>query len=290
MMKIYAVVGATSDIGKVVVHQLEDMGHSVRKVSRPLGISIDDEEALLKAFSGADGAYIMIPVDMQAPDLHKREEEIGEKLAKAIQTADIKRVVLLSSLVGLVKPDSARTSAWGAIMMEERLGSLGIQEFLSFRCAFFMENFTKGLGFVEQAKTGSFVAAFRGDVAMPMIASTDIAEKVVEALTTDTLPEVPIRELQGARDYTLAEATHILATALGIPEVKYSQVPIEEAHKTMIAAGVSPSFAEAVMETAKSFNEGNPMALEKRSPENTTRTTLEHWAMEQFGKSKRREL
>jgi len=52
----------------------------------------------------------------------------------------------------------------------------------------------------------------------------------------------------------------------------------------MIAAGVSPSFAEAVMETAQSFNEGNPMALEKRSPENTTRTTLEHWAMEQFEK------
>ena len=283
-MPIYTIVGATSDVGKRVSRTLEDTGHHVRKVSRSFGISIDDEEALFKAFSGIDGAYVMMPIDMQASDVHQREDEIGEKLARAIQAAHVKRVVLLSSLAGLVKPDSTRTSAWGAIMMEERLGSLDIQEFMSFRCAFFMENFTKGLGFVEQAKTGSFVAAFRGDVAMPMIASTDIAEKVVEALTTDTLPEIRIRELQGARDYTLAEATHILATALGIPEVKYSQVPIEEAHKTMIAAGVSPSFAEAVMETAKSFNEGNPMALEKRSRENTTRTTLEQWAMEQFAR------
>jgi uncharacterized protein YbjT (DUF2867 family) len=220
-MKIYTVVGATSDVGKRVAQQLEDMGHRVRKVSRSTGVSIDNDDEVLKAFSGADGAYVMIPIDFQAPDLHKREDEIGEKIARAIQTADIKRVVLLSSLTGLVKPHSARTSAWGAMMMEERLNKLGMKEFISFRCAFFMENFLKGLGFLEQAENGSFVTAFRADVAMPMIACTDIAEKVVEALTSDTLSGIPIRELQGACGYTMAEATHILATTLGKPEVSY---------------------------------------------------------------------
>ncbi|EFH81003.1 NmrA family NAD(P)-binding protein [Ktedonobacter racemifer] len=285
-MKTYTVVGAMSDVGKKVTQQLEDMGHTVRKVSRSVGISIDDDEELLKAFSGADGAYVMIPIDMQAPDLHKREGEIGEKLARAIQTADVKRVVLLSSLTGLVNPERAKTSAWGAIMMEERLNKLDIKEIMYFRCAFFMENFLKGLDFLEQAKNGSFVTAFRSDVAMPMIACTDIAERVVEALTTETFREVGTRELQGARDYTMAEATQILATALGKSEIKYRQAPIEEAHKAMISAGVSSSFAEAVMETARSFNKGNSMALEKRSPENTTKTTLEQWAIEQFGKGK----
>ncbi len=51
----------------------------------------------------------MIPIDMQAPYLHKCEEEIGKKLAKAIQTTDVKRVVLLSFLVDLVKPNGAKT-------------------------------------------------------------------------------------------------------------------------------------------------------------------------------------
>src|SRR5207302_9477028 len=147
-MKTYTVVGATSDVGRRVTQQLEDMGHTVRKVSRSRGISIDDDEELLKAFSGADGAYVMIPIDMQAPDLHKRDGEIGETLAKAIQTADVKRVILLSSLAGLVDPCGAKTSAWGAIMMEERLNRFGSKEFMSFRCAFFMENFLKGLGFL----------------------------------------------------------------------------------------------------------------------------------------------
>ncbi len=35
---------------KRVAHMLENMEHGVRKVSRSLGISIDDEEELLKAF------------------------------------------------------------------------------------------------------------------------------------------------------------------------------------------------------------------------------------------------
>jgi len=92
-MKIYTVIGATSDVGKIVAQQLEDRGHTVRKVSRSLGVSIDDENELLKAVSGADGVYVMIPIDMQAPDLHKRKNEIGEKLAKAIQTTNVQRVV-----------------------------------------------------------------------------------------------------------------------------------------------------------------------------------------------------
>src|SRR5579859_2838215 len=90
-MPIYTIVGATSDVGKRVSRTLEDMGHHVRKVSRSFGISIDDEEALFRAFSGIDGAYVMMPIDMQASDVHQREDEIGEKLARAIQAAQVKR-------------------------------------------------------------------------------------------------------------------------------------------------------------------------------------------------------
>lgn len=38
------------------------------------------------------------PFDMQAPDLHKREDEIGKQLVDAIQVAGLKRVVFLSAL------------------------------------------------------------------------------------------------------------------------------------------------------------------------------------------------
>ncbi len=286
MRKTFTMAGATSDIGREVVQRLENMGHNVRKVSRASGISIDNEKALREAFSGSEGAYLVIPFDMQAPDLHKREDEIGKKLAEAVKSAGVKRVVFLSALSAhLNKTSGLKTSAWGAGMMEDRLDKLDIEELIHLRCAFFMENFIRGMNFNQQAPSGFFGSSFRGDVAMPMIACQDIADKVVELLTTKNFPPNRVRELHGARDYTMTDATRILGSAIGNPQVKYKQVPVAEAHQAMIAAGVSPSFADAVMETANSFNNQDAWALEKRSPENTTKTTLEQWAQEVLRKT-----
>jgi hypothetical protein len=50
----------------------------------------------------------------------------------------------------------------------------------------------------------------------------------------------------------------------------------------MLAAGMSPSFADAVLETARSFNEGEPWGSQPRTARNTTPTTLAHWARQAF--------
>jgi uncharacterized protein YbjT (DUF2867 family) len=83
MSRSYVAVGTTSDIGKVVAAALEASGHRVRPVSRGAGVSIDDAAALRGAFEGADGAFLMIPFDRQAPDLHARENAVAANLAQA---------------------------------------------------------------------------------------------------------------------------------------------------------------------------------------------------------------
>jgi uncharacterized protein YbjT (DUF2867 family) len=279
--KRYVVVGATSDVGKVVAEKLEAWGHQVRPVSRGAGVSIDDTEGLTQAFSGADGAFLMIPFDMQAPDLHERENEIGTKLAGAVKTAGVRRVVLLSGVSAHVKAGSVL----GAAMMEERLDGLGIAELVHVRAGFFMENFLKGLGLVAQADTGAYGTAFRPDVATPMIATTDVGKTAADLLTEEPFRQPRVRELLGPRDYTMAEATRILGSAIGKPELKYVQVPYEDARTSMLEMGVSPSFADAIMETARSFNDGDVWAREPRSAQNTTETTLERWAEDVFRKA-----
>ena len=82
----------------------------------------------------------------------------------------------------------------------------------------------------------------------------------------------------------MAEATRILGSAIGKPDVRYVQCSYEDASKGMLAMGVSPSFAEAVMQTARSFNEGDVWAKEKRSAQNSTPTTLEQFALDAFQK------
>jgi hypothetical protein len=63
-------------------------------------------------------------------------------------------------------------------------------------------------------------------------------------------------------------------------------VPYKDARGGMIESGMSASFADALIETAMSFNNGERWALEAPSPRNTTPTTLERWTESVFGASR----
>lgn len=76
----------------------------------------------------------------------------------------------------------------------------------------------------------------------------------------------------------MTEATAILAQAAGLPGVGYEQLSYDAARASMLASGMSPSFADAVVETARSFNDGQPWALAPRDDETTTSTSFRDWA------------
>jgi uncharacterized protein YbjT (DUF2867 family) len=278
--KTYVVTGASGHVGQAVVESLQARGHRTREVSRRAGVSIDDAGALTRAFSEADGAFVMIPFDMKARDLHEREQEMGMRLAAAVRAGGVPRVVLLSGTSAHLGRNAG--SGLGAAMMEERLNDLGIAELVCLRGCFFMENFLN-LGIVEQAKIGVFGTMFRGDVATPMVAARDVGARAAALLTGVPFHEPRVREILGARDYTMAEATKILGSAIGHPELTYVQVSYDDARRHMLGGGLSPSFIDAVVETARSFNAGMIWAREERSAANTTETTLERWARDAFG-------
>lgn len=49
----------------------------------------------------------------------------------------------------------------------------------------------------------------------------------------------------------MIDATRIMASAIDHPEITYLHTPIEDAGKEMIAAGVSSSFAAAVISSVE---------------------------------------
>ncbi|MBN9222255.1 MAG: NmrA family NAD(P)-binding protein [Mesorhizobium sp.] len=267
------VVGATSEVGAEVASVLAGQGHKVRGVARSLGVALDDAAALKSAFSGADSAYVMIPFDVTAPDLHRFEDEVGERLATAIANSGMRRVVLLSGLNAHLRMGTSL----GAAMMEERLEALGLDELVLLRASFFMENFAKGMGFVQQAETGVFATPFRGDLPMPLIAARDIGQRAAALLGSDRLQAGRVVELHGGGYYTFEQATAILGKAIG-REVAYHAAPFADARAGMIANGMSASFADALGETAASFNKGERWALEAPSAQNATPTSFEAWA------------
>jgi uncharacterized protein YbjT (DUF2867 family) len=270
MKKSFVVTGSTSAVGSVIVKRLIPMGKEVRGISRSEGTSMDDPIALNEAFSGADGAFIMIPFDMQALDLHKREIEIGERLADAIRSTGVKRIVLLSGLSAPIR----KGSSLGAALMEDQLNSLNIPELVHLRAGFFMENFFKGLGFIQQAASGIFSTAFSGDIPMPMIAASDIGEVAAQILVGNSFDYPRILELPGPKRYTMEEATRLLGSLIGKPDLQYVQASLEESRQGMTSMGLSPSFIDAVLETAVSFNSMERWGLQESSPLSLTPTTL----------------
>jgi uncharacterized protein YbjT (DUF2867 family) len=271
--KTFTVVGASSDSGRVVQRLLEEAGHRVRPVARRHGVSLDDPAGLAQSFAGAWGAYLMMPFDLAAPDLHARERELCSKFAQALRGAGLQRVVVLSGL----SADLKGGSSLGAALLEDAIAPLGIPEVVFLRAGWVMENFAKGLDFAAQATSGTFATPFRGDRPMPMVSADDVGRRAAELLMSDE-PGDRIQELLGARDYTMAAATAVMSAATGRAGVRYQQVPLQDARAGMVAAGMSESFADAVLETARSFNENEPWGRQVRTERNTTATTLEQWS------------
>jgi len=266
------VVGATSDVGRIVAAKLSSQGHEVPGVARSLGIALSDRAALSRTFDGADSAYLMIPFDTAISDLHEHERQVAFNLSEAISNSGVRRAVLLSGLNAHLKMGTSL----GAAEMEDRLEGLALPQFTRLRAGFFNENFIKGMAFAAQAQSGIFATPFRGDLPMPMIAARDVAERAALLLGQATWDAAPVTEVHGGGYYTFEELTAILAKAFG-QTVTCRSVSLDEARSGMIASGMSASFADALVETAQSFNRGERWALEAPSPQNKTPTTFENW-------------
>ena len=121
------------------------------------------------------------------------------------------------------------------------------------------------------------------DLAVPMIATHDIADVAAKALKARDWEGVVVRELLGPRDLTYSEATRILGERIGKPDLNYVQISYAEMAKALVQAGLSESFAGLYVEMTRSFNEGKVKPSEDRKPENTTPTRFEDFAGELAG-------
>jgi uncharacterized protein YbjT (DUF2867 family) len=149
---------------------------------------------------------------------------------------------------------------------------------LALRPGYFFENFYETLGLIKhQGINGGAVAP---DVAIPMIATRDIADAAAHALRERRFQGVLVRELLGPRDLSHAEATRILGARIGKLDLQYVQFPYADFTSALVQTGLSEDVARHYTELARALNEGKVKSLEGRRPENTTKTRFEDFASE----------
>ncbi len=160
--------------------------------------------------------------------------------------------------------------------MEKRFAGLTGVNLLILRPAFFMENFYWGIAMIKE--NGIYGSPMRPDLKVSMIATRDIAEVASRALVARDFRGTTTRELLGAADLTMPEATRILGSAIGRPDLPYVPFGYDDTEKALAGMGFSRSAAATMVEMYRGFNEGLVRAAEPRTKENSTPTTLEEFA------------
>jgi len=285
------ILGATGNIGGKIAELLINKGESVRLVARSsdrlrpmvgknavaFAGDINDTPFLVKAFAGADAAFTLVPPDPKTDGFMRHAARISESIGRALEISGVKNVANLSS-VG-AELSSATGPIKGLHHMEERLNKIKGLNVVHLRAAYFMENLLVNIGLINaKGITGS---AVRGDLAIPMIATRDIAAYAAERLVKKDFAGSSIHYLLGQRDLTLAESAGIIGRKIGRTGLPYIQFPYNDAEKAMIDMGLSPDMSRNYVEMSKAFNDGliRPAV---RTAMNTTPTSFEAFCDEVF--------
>ncbi len=291
---MYVVVGASGNTGSAVADALLAAGEKVRVVGRTpshlerftkrgaeaaiVDVADPDTPALTKAFSGAKAVYAMIPPDIASGDVLAYDGVVAKVLVTALQVSAVPHAVVLSS-IGADK--SAKTGpVVGLHRLEQLMNTVGGLNALYIRAGYFMENVLAQLGVIKNF--GMMAGPLRADLAVPMIATRDIGRYAAERMLKLDFHDKESRELLGQRDVSYAEAARIVGEAIINPQLSYMQLPDEQLKPALTQMGMSDNMASLLLEMSASLNSGYMSALEKRSPQNTTPTSIEQFVKETF--------
>jgi uncharacterized protein YbjT (DUF2867 family) len=289
---MFVITGATGNTGRVVAERLLKRGQKVRVIGRkperlqalvdqgadPVVCNITDTQSLTSAFAGANAVYAMIPPEMTAPDILAYQSRVSDSIAAAIDKARVKHAVVLSSY-GADKSEKTGP-VLGLRSLEEKLKRIVGLNVLYLRAAYFMENTLAQIGTIKAM--GKAAGPLRGDLKTPMIATRDIGAAAADALLALAFTGHQVRELLGQRDISMDEATRIIGTAMGKPDLSYIHLPNEQVRPFLIQMGMSPNAADVILELADALNSGHIRPLEQRSASNTTPTSYETFVKEEF--------
>jgi len=285
------ILGATGNVGGKIAEILIKKGEPVRLVGRssdhlrPLvGKNatafvgdIKNTAFLVKAFTNVDAVFTLIPPDPKTENFMQHAGELGESIARALEIARVKNVVNLSSLGAELSTGTGPIK--GLHLHEELLNSIKRLNVLHLRAGYFMENLLANVGLIKtKGITGS---ALRGDLAIPMIATRDIAAIAAERLTRKDFAGLSVRYLFGQRNLTMDEASEIIARKIGKAALPYIPFPYDDAEKAMVAMGLSPDMSRNYIEMSRAFNDGL-ITWPQRTAATTTATSFEEFCDDVF--------
>lgn len=285
----YLITGATGNTGKLIAKNLLSNGKSVRVIGRDsnklkeladLGAEVfvgdlTDKEFTIKAFGSCDAAYCIIPPNYGAKDVRAYQNTVADNFISAIKANNTKYIVTLSS-VGAHLP-KGNGVVGGLYDLEQKINALEGVNVYHLRPSYFMENLFMQKDTVKNM--GIFGSTINGDIEMPLVHTSDIAEVGTQILNDLNFNGSNVRYILGPKNYTMKEVSSILGSKIGLENPQYVQFPVEDARNAMLSTGfLTPSLVEGYLELQEGMNKGIIYEPKMRTPDATTKTSLEEFA------------
>lgn len=289
---MYAITGATGNTGHIIAEKLLARGEKVRVIGREESrlrslvqkgaeafvADVTDASTATRAFAGVNAVYVMVPPNPAAQDVRAYQERASDALIAAVEKSGVEYALLLSS-IGADKEDGTGPVV-GLHNFEQKLNGVSRLNAVYLRAGYFMENLLPQVGVIKSF--GMMAGPVRADLQLPMIATRDIGAFAAEVLLALNFSGKQARELLGQRDVTYNEVAPLIGKAIGRPDLSYSQLPASQLKPALTQMGMSANMADLLLTMADAMNSGHMVALERRSPENTTSTSIEQFIAEEF--------
>lgn len=256
----------------VLARKPEKVRHLAERGATILAGTLEDAGYVRESTKGMDAFFWITPPDAMAKDFRAHQNKLADIAALAIQTNRIVRVVNISSFGAHL--DSSCGPINGLHDVENRFNQTGAYV-THYRPGYFFENFLMQLEPMRDA--GSIFLPLSDGVSLPMIATADIARAASQRLLDDSWTGRPVLGLHGPCHLSFPEAAACIGKGLG-KDIGFVRTEIEALRKTLLAMGLGESFVESIVEMHEGFESGHTRALEERTPETTTATTLEDFA------------
>ncbi|MBS0166691.1 NmrA family NAD(P)-binding protein [Nitrospira sp. CMX1] len=275
---MFVVIGATGNTGSAVVDTLLSKKQPVRVVVRSADkgaawkakgaevavASLDDGSALIKAFEGAKGVYLLVPPNYGAEAWLADQRARMDRAAEAVKKSGVQHVVFLSSVGGHIAGGTGpiRAASYG----EQALGRTA-KRLTILRPSYFMENWAPVIG---AAKAEGVLPTFIAPQAkIPMTSTKDIGRIGAEHLMAGGSAK-QIVEMAGPEDYSPNHVAAALGQLLGKP-VTAQHAPLSAVVPTFKSFGFSDEAAKLFEEMYTSFSTG---AIGYETPDKLVRGTV----------------
>ena len=252
-MKIL-VTTPTGRIGRLVVRELLAPEFSVRVIVRdPARLpeevraqveviqgSMEDAATLQDALVGVEAVFFCVPsMAPQETEVRGHYERFARVMARAIREARTRRVVTISA-AGAGRARNAGPIS-GLQAMEDILNesSAAIRHL---RCGVFLENF---LGQAQDiAEHGVIASPVPGHIALPFVATKDIADVALRWLVRRDWSGVAGAAVQGTEPISFNQAAAVIERVLVRP-VRHQKLAAKAYVQLLVSRGASEEFAQS---------------------------------------------